>query len=437
MYLKFAVFCLLIIKTHCFYTGNSVIVDLTSDNFHKLVKNAKEVWLVEFFAPWCGHCKSFVNDYEKAAKALDGVIKIGAVNADDNSALVKEFSVQGYPTIKIFNAEKGTTKDYQGEHTAKALVSFVLNIVQNKVNTRLVGDLSPAVFRLKHVKELTERNFDDTVLASKESWLVVFYSPFCKHCKQLATQWSNIVSSLKDKIKLGSIDASFYTTKASEYKVTGYPTILFFPKGKKKSSSGIQYSGIRTADDIIEWVMEKFAENLPPPEIVQILDFYSLESTCDKKPYCIVSILPHISDCQSKCRNEYLDILKNVSSDYKKWQWGWVWSEANAQPHLEEGLQLGGAGYPTMAAVSVTKMKYSVLAGSFSYDSINHFLRDVSFGRGDTKPITLEEVPHILTTLPWEGKDVERPPETIAEFGDELLDTFRDDPIFKDSKDEL
>jgi len=48
------------------------VVTLTSTNFDRLVKNGDEVWIVEFYAPWCGHCKQLVPEYSKAAKALKG-----------------------------------------------------------------------------------------------------------------------------------------------------------------------------------------------------------------------------------------------------------------------------------------------------------------------------------------------------------------------------
>ena len=46
------------------------MVDLNPANFDRLVIQSDAVWIVEFFAPWCGHCQQFVPEYSKAATAL-------------------------------------------------------------------------------------------------------------------------------------------------------------------------------------------------------------------------------------------------------------------------------------------------------------------------------------------------------------------------------
>lgn len=66
--------------TQAFYDNNKNIVKLTESNFNKEVIKSDEIWLVEFYAPWCGHCKNLAPEWEKAAKALKGVVKVGAVD---------------------------------------------------------------------------------------------------------------------------------------------------------------------------------------------------------------------------------------------------------------------------------------------------------------------------------------------------------------------
>ena len=62
------------------YTSSSPVVKLTKDNFKKLVLDSDQLWFIEFFAPWCGHCKALAPAWEKAAKTLKGVVNVGAVD---------------------------------------------------------------------------------------------------------------------------------------------------------------------------------------------------------------------------------------------------------------------------------------------------------------------------------------------------------------------
>lgn len=64
------------------YGSNSAVVKLTASNFNKEVVNSADIWIVEFYAPWCGHCQKLAPEWEKAAKALKGIVKVGAVDVD-------------------------------------------------------------------------------------------------------------------------------------------------------------------------------------------------------------------------------------------------------------------------------------------------------------------------------------------------------------------
>ena len=58
-------------------SSGSAVVTLTDSNFNELVMQSSELWIVEFYAPWCGHCKALEPEYKKAATELRGSGKIG------------------------------------------------------------------------------------------------------------------------------------------------------------------------------------------------------------------------------------------------------------------------------------------------------------------------------------------------------------------------
>lgn len=409
------------------YDSKSDVVELTASNFQSQVIGSDDVWIVEFYAPWCGHCKQLAPEYVKAAKALKGIVKVGGVDMDQHQSVGAPYNVRGFPTLKVFGLNKQSPSEYQGQRNAQGIMDAALAEVKKLVNARLSGKSSggkkpPPTGDSKDVVELTDGNFEELVLNSKDIWLVEFFAPWCGHCKNLEPQWKSAATALKGKVKLGALDATVHTVMAGRYNVRGFPTIKYFPPGKKSQSDAEDYTGGRTASDIISWAEAKAAENVPPPEVVQVTDAKTLKDSCEGHQLCVISILPHILDCQSKCRNEYIKLLKSLGEKFRKNLWGWVWAEAGAQPDLEDGLGVGGFGYPALAALNSRKMKFATLRGSFSFDGIHEFLRDLSYGKGSTSPLKGAELPKIVDTEKWDGKDGQPPEEEEIDLSDVDLD---------------
>lgn len=88
------------------------VIVLTSDNFTEFVSSL-ELMLVEFYAPWCGHCKRLAPDYALAAKELDlkHNLPLAKIDATEESSLASLFGVDGYPTLLIFRYGKDYSYD--------------------------------------------------------------------------------------------------------------------------------------------------------------------------------------------------------------------------------------------------------------------------------------------------------------------------------------
>lgn len=106
------------------YEQDSNVLQLTPDKF-PLDKHW--VWLVEFYAPWCGHCRELAPKWSKAAASLHGVVKVAAVNCDEQKQLCAKHGVQGYPSIKA--SVNGRFVDYNGARSASALVDWAIGLI--------------------------------------------------------------------------------------------------------------------------------------------------------------------------------------------------------------------------------------------------------------------------------------------------------------------
>ena len=132
------------------------VIVLEEDNFDQAIKQY-EYLLVEFYAPWCGHCKKLEPEYARAAQILAKEIPplfLGKIDVTVHKGLALRFNVEGFPTLKLFI--KGEPLDYNGGRTESEIVSWMkkktgpasksLNTIEEVENFKNSADVSIILF---------------------------------------------------------------------------------------------------------------------------------------------------------------------------------------------------------------------------------------------------------------------------------------------------
>jgi protein disulfide-isomerase A1 len=137
------------------------VVTVTDATFKSTIAD-NEFVLMEFYAPWCGHCKSLAPEYEKAATQLKGdeataKVVLGKLDATAETKSAEEFQVQGFPTLKWF--VNGVPLEYTGGRTADTIVSWI---------KKKTGPATTKISTVEDLEKLKESGEVVVVLVAKE-----------------------------------------------------------------------------------------------------------------------------------------------------------------------------------------------------------------------------------------------------------------------------
>ena len=112
------------------------------------------------------------------------------------------------------------------------------------------------------------------------------YAPWCGHCKKLTGDYKKLGktisedSFLSSRVAVAKVNADEHRALGERFKVTGYPTLKFFPRGFPAGQNVEDYSGVRSADAMLGFLREK-AENDQTYGRVDALDHFAREFVSD------------------------------------------------------------------------------------------------------------------------------------------------------------
>ena len=242
--------------------GSSDVVHINDPRqFAKLLKNEKGKLLIMFYAPWCGFCKRMKPDYQLAATEVKGVGTMAAldVTRPENNQISKKYNITGFPTLLYFQ-EGAMQYPYPGDNNRQALVSFMKN---PKAEAEVKTPEKEWKDEPSEVEHLTDDTFD-AFMEKENSVMVMFYAPWCGHCKQMKPKFTSAASKMKEldiNGKLAAVDCTKESKLASRFGVKGYPTVKYFKDGQEAFDAG----HAREEKAILDFMMDPKEPPPPPP----------------------------------------------------------------------------------------------------------------------------------------------------------------------------
>lgn len=193
-----------------------------------------------FYAPWCGHCKNLQPAYERAAKSLEGIAKVAAVNCDEelNKPLCGKMGVQGFPTLKIVRPGKKpgkpTVEDYNGPREAKGIVEIVKDKVPN------------------NVKRVTDAKLDEWLDENKNIAKAILFSEkgaISATLRTLAIDFAGLINIAQIR--------KTESAAVEKYGVTKFPALVLLAAG---SEEPVKYDGAMEKAGMLD-----FLSQIAPP----------------------------------------------------------------------------------------------------------------------------------------------------------------------------
>lgn len=333
-----------------FFAESSDVIELSDDDF-KSRTQGEDLMLVEFFAPWCGHCKRLAPEYEDAAtelKANDPPVPLAKVDCTEGGKeTCGKHGVSGYPTLKIFrNGE--VSKDYDGPREAKGIVSYM---------KKQAGPSSKEMMDMESMK----KKMDSSDLA--------MIAGFFDKKEDLRTEFMNVANEYRERYTF------LHTTSEEIITEMGHKDeiVIFRPKHlhTKLEPSKVVYTGIPEA-----FTIKKFID-----ATVHGLVGHMTQDNSDqfKKPLCVVYYGVDYK-LNPKGTNYWRNRVIKVASEFKEKVLNFAIASKGDFSRVLDDIGSKSEDQHTVLITSDDESKY-VMRETFSVDTFRGFLEQYFAGK--------------------------------------------------------
>ncbi|KAJ8320691.1 hypothetical protein KUTeg_002278 [Tegillarca granosa] len=215
------------------YDEDNEIITLSRADFEQSVENTDDIWFVNFYSPHCSHCHELAPTWREVARELEGVIRIGAVNCEDDWQLCRMQRIHSYPSLIMYPARE----KYHGTRSQKEMVKYALKQVTAKVI------------------DLWSGNFGNNIKDSSKPWLITFCGDG-GDCLKKST-CIKLSAILEELVNVGTM--SCHSNDDLCEKLGLEHGTYFFEAGRVKKGKGLEITSL-VAQEIAKQVLSQLPD---------------------------------------------------------------------------------------------------------------------------------------------------------------------------------
>ncbi|KAF5269548.1 hypothetical protein FQR65_LT17955 [Abscondita terminalis] len=240
------------------YDDDPLIITLTRSDYELNVLDPSQVWFVNFYSAQCHHCHELAPVWRRLSSELEGVIRIAAVNCEEDWALCRQLGIMSYPTLLYY--EKDATMyegvKYQGERSLDTLQRYVLDRIT--VTTQVI----------------TKNEWEQDSLR-KKSWLLILCPDGSSSCPEQDTI-QKLAAIFEGLLPLGIIHDEVLCEKIIEnYKQ--YPVVFWeIKESDSESTSTAEVHSIESIET--KEIVTKVLSLLPDPQFLNEESFHDIRT---------------------------------------------------------------------------------------------------------------------------------------------------------------